>query len=257
MLGLASLALVPVPLLLMIASAPTQTLSLEAQWPYNLPPHMKYFPEDEALVRRNTGIQKKLAKQRPIGVHKMSGDQGEMFFPEYWVFDEADDASTTIKERKRTLPLRLSSIHEGRDALGNGANATVLQSLQAPFSLHSDQQTESRSILRRLYRSPRAMLYRLEERDFRCPGDTASCTSINRTNSCCPTGETCQLITNTGLGDVGCCAVGQTCSAQVSSCQQGYKSCPGSSGGGCCIPGYDCVGIGCMLLPRSIMDVHG
>ena len=256
MLGLASFALVPASLLLVIASAP-QALSIETQWPYNLPPHMKYFPGDETLVRKNTGIQKKLASQQPIGVHKMSGDEGEMFFPEYWVFDEAEDASTKVRERKRSLSLRLPSVHEDRDALDSWVNATELQPLQAPFTLHSDQQTESKGILRRFYRLPRAMLYHLDERDFQCPGDTFSCTSINRPNSCCPTGESCQLIANTGLGDVGCCAQGQTCSAQVSSCQQGYKSCPGSSGGGCCIPGYDCVSIGCMLLPEGIVNLHG
>lgn len=257
MLGLASLALVPAPLLLFIANAPAPALSFETQWPYNLPPHMKYFPEDEALVRRNVGIQKRLASQRPIGVHKMSGDEGEMFFPEYWVFNKAEDTSTKTLKRNRNLGLRSPSPHEERGGLDNWANASMLISLQAPFTLHTTEQIEPKGILQRLHRLPRAIFYRLEERDFQCPGDTLSCTSINRPNSCCPTGESCQLITNVGLGDVGCCAQGQTCSQQVSSCQAGYKSCPGSSGGGCCIPGYDCVGIGCVLLLNSVVKLRG
>lgn len=250
MLTLASLALVPTPLLLLIAGLPARTLSLETQWPYNLPPHMKYYPEDEALVRRNMGIQEKLASQRPIGVHKMSGDEGEMFFPEYWVFDgELKKAPAILPIDRRSTILRLAREHQHSGALGDWANSTGLYPLQASFSLHSDQQNESRRLLGKLRRLPRALLHQLDERDFQCPGNTLSCTSINRPNSCCSTGESCQLITNTGLGDVGCCAQGQTCSQQVSDCQAGYKSCPGSSGGGCCIPGYDCDGVGCMMIP--------
>lgn len=249
MLTLASLVLVPAPLLLLIASLPARTLSLETQWPYNLPPHMKYYPEDEALVRRNIGIQEKLASQRPIGLHKMSGDEGEMFFPEYWVFDsELKNAPANKPMERRTPFLRLPSEHQHSGIQEDLANSTWLYPLQASLSLHSDQQIESKRLLRKLHRLPRALRYQLDERDFRCPGNTLSCTSINRPNSCCPSGESCQLITNNGLGDVGCCAQGQTCSQQVSTCQEGYKSCPGSSGGGCCIPGYDCDGVGCMIL---------
>lgn len=257
MLTLASLALVSTPLLLLIASLPARTLSLETQWPYNLPPHMKYYPEDEALVRRNGGIQEKLANQKPIGVHKMSGDAGEMFFPDYWVFDKELKNAPANPQLDRRIPTsRLPNEHQHSGMLEEWANSTLLYPLQAPLNLHSDQQSESKHFLRRLHRLPRALLYQLDERDFQCPGNTISCTSINRPNSCCPTGESCQPITNIGLGDVGCCAQGQTCSQQVSSCQEGYKSCPGSSGGGCCIPGYECDGVGCALVSTATVFVN-
>lgn len=249
MLTLASLILVPTSLLLLIASLPARTLSLETQWPHNLPPHEKYSPENQALVRRNLGIQEKLAIQKPVGVHKMSGDEGEMFFPEYWVFDrELKTAPANSPMDTRIPTLHLPSEQHHSSTLEDWANSTRLYPLRASFSLHSNQQNESKRLLRSLRRLPRALRYQLDERDFQCPGNTLSCTSINRPNSCCPNGESCQLITNTGLGDVGCCAQGQTCSQQVSTCQDGYKSCPGSSGGGCCIPGYECDGVGCMIL---------
>lgn len=252
MLTLASLALVPTPLLVLIATLPAQTLSLETLWPYNLPRHIKYYPEDEALVRRNIGIQEKLASQRPIGVHKMSGDEGEMFFPEYWVFDmELRNAPANTSRDTRVPSLPLPSQHQHSGILEDWANSTWLYPLRASFSLHSHRQNESKRLLRRLGRLPRALFHQLDERDFQCPGNTLSCTSINRPNSCCPIGESCQLITNTGLGDVGCCTQGQTCSQQASTCQEGYKSCPVSSGGGCCVPGYDCDGVGCMIFPSS------
>ena len=250
MLTLATLALVPTSLSLLIASLAARALSLESKWPYNLPPHMKYYPEDEALVRRNTGVQEKLASQKPIGVHKMSGNAGEMFFPDYWVFDgELESAPANTRMERRVPPLRFPIEHQHSVALEDWPNSTFVYPLQAPFSLHSDQQAESRRFLRRPLRLARALLYPLDERGFQCPGNTLSCTSINRPNSCCPIGESCQPITNIGLGDVGCCAQGQTCSQQVSSCQDGYKSCPASSGGGCCIPGYECDGVGCTILP--------
>ncbi len=249
MLATASLAVAS--LLFLIASAPATKIS-ETQWPYDLPSHMKYFPDDEALVRRNAGIQKRMTAQRPIGVRKMPDDDGEMFFPEYWVFDEE------VKGTRPGFPIRkgaqasfLPEAHPDRDGKKNWTNATTLHPLQAPFTLHNEKQFGLR--LWRLHRLPRTILDQIKKRDYKCPGNTLSCTSINRPDSCCPIGEFCQSITDAGLGDVGCCAQGQTCSQQVSTCQEGYNSCPGSSGGGCCIPGYECVDVGCEMLSQILL----
>lgn len=235
---------VPGPLLLLVATAALPTLSLEAQWPYFLPPHIKHFPGDESVIRRNLDIQEKFANQKPVGLHKMSSDAGEMFFPEYWRFDDDKMKDLATVER---APISSRSRHsENRHPLGDwGKNATLLNTLQAPFMIHSIPQTGTRSIIRGIPQIRRALFSILNSRDFRCPDNTYSCTSINRANSCCPAGESCQLIAQSSLGDVGCCAEGQTCSQELSGCQDGYTSCPGSSGGGCCIPGYQCVGIGC------------
>lgn len=228
--------------LLFIAGAPATS---QREWPYNLPPDKKYYPEDEGLVRRNLAIQKRLAAQRAVGVRKMSGDDGEMFFPEYWVFESEIDNYPAKNHGKRTLVSSHLEDYQDREGLNNWPNSTLLRPLQAPLSLHS---VESRVWTGN--RMPRAILEKLYKRDFKCPGNTFSCTSINRPNSCCQIGESCQSIPDAGLGDVGCCAQGQTCSQQVSSCQQGYKSCPVSSGGGCCIPGYECDDVGCKTTPH-------
>lgn len=244
MLGTAPLALASV--LLLVAGAPAASLT---EWPYNLPPDMKYYPEDEGLVRRNAAIQKRLVAQGALGVHKMPGDDGEMFFPEYWVFEGVADNGSAKQIGKRTSASSNLGDKQDREGLKNWANSTQLHALQAPLNLHSVEPRMWRGD-----RMPRAILDQLYKRDFKCPGNTFSCTtSINRPNSCCPIGESCQLIADVGLGDVGCCAQGQTCSQQVSSCQQGYKSCPASSGGGCCIPGYECVDVGCKTTPQSLV----
>lgn len=244
MLGTAPLALVSVLILIVGAPAASQT-----EWPYNLPPDMKYFPEDEGLVRRNAAIQKRLAAQGAVGVRKMPGDDGEMFFPGYWVFESEVDNGPAKQIGKRISASSNLGDYQDREGPNNWANSTLLNPLQAPLNLHSVEPRVWRG-----GRMPRAILDQLYKRDFKCPGNTFSCTSINRSNSCCPIGESCQLIADVGLGDVGCCAQGQTCSQQVSSCQQGYKSCTGSSGGGCCIPGYECVDVGCKTTPQSLVS---
>lgn len=82
-------------------------------------------------------------------------------------------------------------------------------------------------------------------RDFQCPSGTAACARIDRPNSCCPIDETCEIIPDTGAGDIGCCPNGQACATDlpVNSCSAGLTSC---SNGGCCIAGYFCYGVGCL-----------
>ncbi len=250
MLIIKNLQLVPASLILFIASTPTPAQALEPRWPYNLAPGVKYFPEDEPLVKRNIDIQTRLVDQKPIGVQKMSSDEGEMFFLEYWRFEGGNQAPTLRDElsltEKRVQSLGLRSDEGDSTSSDAWFNTTFLPPLQAPFSLHAISEEVYHGPL-----SPRAVLHLLSRRGFQCPTGTASCSTINRPNSCCPTGEACQLITDVGLGDVGCCAQGQSCSNQVSNCQQGYTSCPGSAGGGCCIPGYTCNGVGCKNFLRQ------
>ncbi|OJJ38727.1 hypothetical protein ASPWEDRAFT_36407 [Aspergillus wentii DTO 134E9] len=146
------------------------------------------------------------------GVKKMTDDEGEKFFFNYWDFGHegwstGDDNLTDSRHdpgmQGRSYPLRSSLALE-----------------LDPFSLRF-------------------------RRDFKCPTGTFGCTSINRPDSCCSFGDTCELVQDTGSGDVGCCPQGQVCSGTIGSCQKDYTSCPASLGGGCCIPGYDCVSGGC------------
>ncbi|RHZ57651.1 hypothetical protein CDV55_104893 [Aspergillus turcosus] len=152
------------------------------------------------------------------GVKKMSEDEGEKFFFDYWDFEGADE--------------------------------TGLMTTNETCSSQSYETPEAPEIQPRIYpfrpSVPNNMGFSpLFRRDFKCPTGTLACTAIGRPNSCCGAGDTCVLVQNTGLGDVGCCPQGQTCSGVIGSCQQGYTGCPASIGGGCCIPGYECVSGGC------------
>ena len=193
------------------------------------------------MRRRSTDTSAFLSSaNQPVGVRKMSSDEGEMFFPEYWTFEANGESDSNVLENpninKRRPLLRLPNL-EGPKLLSD--NATILPPLQAPFSLHTDRPNFLH--LRRLFP--------FQKRDYNCPSNTNACTSINRPNSCCASDESCQLITDTGNGDVGCCSQGQTCSQEVGACQQGYPSCPGAQGGGCCVPGSSCLDVGCTSPP--------
>lgn len=240
MLNIVHLAAVPVSLLLLIASSPTPSISTIPQ-SWAKPHSPSVGPEAHSALTRQFRNRKEI-QQMPLGVRKMSDDEGEMFFPEYWQFQVETQTTTngrSLSGRHLSIPL-----HVDLHIFNEPKNASIPKTLQAPFSLHTKQTLDSHPIFGIL---PRAF-FPFERRDYQCPTDTSDCSSIGRSDSCCPTVDVCQLITDTGQGDVGCCPQGLSCSGEVGQCQDGYQSCPGSAGGGCCIPGYACAGVGCKYI---------
>lgn len=209
------LALPPTVLLVLCAAEP--------QWPHNLPKHMKYFPEDEVHVKRSLDIQEKMRSEKPIGVKKMSSDEGEMFMFDNWIF--ASDLEHTETDKRAERDIReLSNV----TAQFEPALRPVEESSQRDWYLR--------------FRARDVLL----KRGFKCPTGTSDCSSIGEPNSCCGTGSTCMKISDQGLGPVGCCPDGQTCSGGIScDSEAGYTSCPESPNGGCCVPGYSCLDVGC------------
>ena len=156
----------------------------------------------------------------PVAMRKMPSDEGFMFHFDYWGFEDQAELKVGSADRDNTATF----------------NQSMLAKFEPPLLLHGDW---SPNLSRRFLPSF------FDKRDFSCPDGTTSCDSINRPNTCCANGLTCNTIENTGLGDVGCCA-GSSCFGQVSQCQEGYTACPGDQGGGCCVPGYVCNGdVGC------------
>lgn len=168
--------------------------------------------------------------QVPSVIRKMSDDEGEKFFSDYWTWND---------------PL-LSSASSQREVVNT--SITRLVEPQPAILLHTSTDADLLSSIeekRDYARSARRALFMLLGRDFQCPTGTFSCTSIGQPDSCCGDGATCVIVQDTGLGVVGCCPAGETCGDTVSSCGAGYSSCASSLGGGCCIPGYTCVTGGC------------
>ena len=189
------------------------------QWPHNVPRHLKYFPEDEEHVKRGLSVKQRLQHEKPVGVKKMSMDEGEMFMLDNWIF-AADTPS--LQSSKRT----------DFDVFGN----TTSQAL-SPLRPLAQSDWLARMHIRDI----------LLHRQFKCPDGTTSCESIGAPDVCCGTSSTCVSVSgSSSAGDVGCCPQGQTCAGSVS-CDEasGYTSCPDAQNGGCCLPGFKCQGIGC------------
>ncbi len=234
----------PAGLLAFLAGFPDQIRSQELRFPYNLPSHVKYYPEDEVFIRRDETIQQKLLQHPVVGVRKMSDDEGEKFYFDYWAF-----APTGNTGSQRD--------NEDQDGLFLPSNSTFIGRARRPLLLHSTHKSNIASnVLSRYIRFPFTPRSTFGKRDFQCPSGTSSCASVNRPESCCAEGQTCQLIEDTGLGDVGCCAAGEACAGSLSNCPLGYTSCPNYPGGGCCIPGYACVSGGCLLSSTATVIVN-
>lgn len=181
------------------------------------------------ILQRNAAISSQLAAGPAFGVKKMSDDEGEKFFLHYWSFGD-DFSSSNISERHLS------------DEDGFSPARFVAQSYPfgPSYSLGTDGDSE---LFPQNYNDSANNLF--EKRDFKCPTGTTSCTSIGRSDRCCGSGETCEIVADTGHGDVGCCPSWTTCSGMIGSCNNGYTACSQALGGGCCIPGYDCVEGGC------------
>ncbi|KAJ5689727.1 hypothetical protein N7462_004119 [Penicillium macrosclerotiorum] len=182
---------------------------------------------NDSVFRRNEQNASWMADRSVQGVRKMSDDEGEKFFLEYWQF--GGEAQTSLPER------------------GLAGENTTVEEVQSEFS---PDFFLARSYSFRPSHEPkigdRSDL--LQSRDFKCPTGMTACTSIHRSDRCCNTGDTCELVEDTGLGSVGCCPKGKTCSGTIGSCQSEYTACSQALGGGCCIPGYDCVEGGCAYI---------
>ncbi|KAG6009067.1 hypothetical protein E4U21_003399 [Claviceps maximensis] len=82
-----------------------------------------------------------------------------------------------------------------------------------------------------------------------CPADMNSCGGSGSPNKCCPQGTYCTAVPDSDVGHVACCPNGLTCGGGVGKCPDDATSCAAALGGGCCIPGYVCQGVGCV--PKS------
>jgi hypothetical protein len=189
-------------------------------------------------------------------------------------------ATIGVAQTKAAATTAVAAAVEDANAWSAGANASMPEAAHIPayrpalllhtheHDQHSQQQQEEEkedkeeeeaamtvglAHPRRRRRSQHSRRSVLAKRAFECPAGTRDCAGIGRPTSCCAQGETCQLVPDTGLGDVGCCAAGKTCAGAVRNCEAGYAACAASIGGGCCIPNYECVAMGCKfsLSPSS------
>ncbi|KAH8626033.1 hypothetical protein IG631_19912 [Alternaria alternata] len=220
------------PAIIALCAATPGLAAEESQWPHNVPRHLKYFPEDEVHAKCGLSVKQRLQHEKPIGVKKMSMDEGEMFMLDNWIFAAQDTPSQPQSSRRSDY-----------DVFGNATSQAL-----SPLRPLAQSDWLARMHIRDI----------LMNRQFKCPDGTASCESIGAPDVCCGTGSTCISVTGSSVaGDVGCCPSGQTCAGSVS-CDEasGYTSCPGTDNGGCCLPGFKCQGIGCVAEGTSTSFVQ-
>ncbi|KAK4456410.1 hypothetical protein QBC42DRAFT_292618, partial [Cladorrhinum samala] len=159
----------------------------------------------------------------PTAIRKMPADSGAKFHPHYYAFA----AAPAPPPEQPALVVVVA-----REATDNSSSSTF----HPPFAiLNTSPNPSSLELLRRAA---------LQKRQWSCPSGTTSCASIGYPNSCCQASESCVAVKDTGLGPVGCCPAGATCNGSVGSCADGSSPCGSSIGGGCCIPGFVCAGVG-------------
>lgn len=232
--------------LLVPASAPTLTekTNLDSFRSDNSTPQPEVKSISHLEVsRRNEAIPLELLGGSIQGMRKMSTDEGEKFFYDDWRFVD-DSQGRSPRSDLTVVDHDMMSVDEDADQRTPWIFLPRSHFFE-PASPASHPHGLEQSSVR--HRSP------LEARDFKCPTDTQACTNIHRSDRCCGLESTCELVKDTGLGDVGCCANGKTCSGQVGSCQRGYTACSQALGGGCCIPGYACVAGGCEFCPHLVL----
>lgn len=180
----------------------------------------------------------------PTAIRKMGTDAGEKFLQEYSAFGDNDEVSVIGSRADLAVSARGVLTPEEEELLA--ANSSALITYRAPFAAHFYGHVDARAISDGwdLFRRARLVEARLAKRDFACPTGTSDCSTISYPDSCCQSGTTCVKIEDTGLGPVGCCPDGESCGGTIA-CSGDQQGCSSSSGGGCCIPGYECASIGC------------
>lgn len=186
------------------------------------------------------------------GVKRMSGDEGEKFFWEYWYIDNDNDDGVVVSNDTKTETTATEQPEHITTDLGQNEPQFHLQARTYPYqppslALALELELELAHPQNQSLAQPQQQHH--QKRDFKCPSDTTSCAVVNWPDFCCRKGDVCELIQDVdGSRRVGCCPAGRYChynGVVVGGCREGYTSCPESVGGGCCMEGFECVVGGC------------
>lgn len=163
----------------------------------------------------------------PTAIKKQSPSSGEKILREHLAFAPLLEVEPVVG----------SSLF---DALLNESHQDIhgKSRFYRPFVKHLHETEDN--VLRRA-----AEALALLERRSSCPAGMSSCAQQGSPNKCCQQGTYCTDVPDTDVGHVACCPNSSTCGGGVGTCPSGATSCAAELGGGCCIPGYVCQGVGC------------
>lgn len=166
------------------------------------------------------------ANPNPTALRKLSPDSNEKLLPHHLAFAPANHLL-----RVDISPLDAHALDD-RDI--NGSEGYYRRA----FGTNFDESEEE--MLRRA-----AEVLAILERRSSCPSGMSSCSDEGAPNKCCQEGTYCTRVSDTNVGNIACCPEGSSCGGGVGNCPSDAVECPASLGGGCCIAGYTCQGIGC------------
>ncbi|KAK0745290.1 hypothetical protein B0T21DRAFT_399490 [Apiosordaria backusii] len=134
----------------------------------------------------------------PTAIRKMPPNSNAKFHAHYCAFDPSHLSSSDISSSNHTLSQRDESHF-----------SAPLRAVYNPPPTSPNPQRRGGVLL--------------SKRQWSCPTDTLSCSSIGYPNTCCYEGSTCIQVPDTGLGPVGCCPRGTECTGGVTSCGEGGR----------------------------------
>ncbi|KAK2034669.1 hypothetical protein LX32DRAFT_578732 [Colletotrichum zoysiae] len=172
--------------------------------------------------------------EHPAAIRKMPPNAGEKLLPDDLSFSN-DVFVTPLSPREELVAARMAD-----DPLFYNASLPY----RPPFAEHFDSANHGWGHLRRAAE----VLHILEARQS-CPTNMNSCDGIGSPTKCCMSNEFCVRVQDEQVGNVACCPSGASCGGAVGICPSGTTSCDAKLGGGCCIPGYVCQGLGCVPSP--------
>ncbi|KAH7358426.1 hypothetical protein B0T11DRAFT_103700 [Plectosphaerella cucumerina] len=185
----------------------------------------------------------------PTAIRKMPLDSSKKLLREHLAFQ--DDAFPTnyephpfLSPREAILAARLQLTVE-EDLLLATNSSSISRPHRPAFNTHKEDAPDDGWLL---FRRAREALHLLQSRQG-CPGGMMSCESVGFPNKCCSSDEVCTQVNDPNVGNVACCPAGADCDAPVGGCPDGASECPAELGGGCCIPGFVCQGVGCVPSP--------
>ncbi|PTB69733.1 hypothetical protein BBK36DRAFT_1110850 [Trichoderma citrinoviride] len=170
-----------------------------------------------------------VAAEQPLAtaIKKQLPNPNEKLFPDHLAFEPLPPLA----------PYEAANLWLDGDDEDSSINST--ERFRPAFSNHFHNSEEN------LFRRAANVLGILQNRAA-CPSGMESCSSIGADNKCCPDGTYCTDVSSSDAGQVACCPDGATCGGGIGNCPSTAVSCPADLGGGCCIPGYVCLGIGCV-----------
>ena len=272
-----ALSLIGAPILLLLCVCSLHSpayANLERRWPYNLPADAKYWPEDGPKFRRDIqNLHGPHDYERHVVIRALPLDEEAKYYPyiDDILYSYNDSARFSGERQEQEIgnesvgemsKLRPRAAED--DEWESYGNSSAPYTFKPPFNRHTnhDFSLVRRSnayesfISRMIGRSEEMSITGLMKRDnFSCPVGSTDCGAIGRPNSCCSLDEDCHVIQDTGLGDVGCCPKMKACSGDLTSCNLGFTLCSDNLGGGCCIPLYVCVDVGCEYVWPKIVEI--